>query len=337
MRRHSLLRNGLIAALLTASLSLSAGAASFGVGVVHASALRLRAKPNTSSAILTQAYRGSSVDVLADAVDGWYQVNVNGKVGYMSAEYLTVTPLVVTPQPEETPSENKPVESKPEENKPTESKPVESEPVENTPTEDKSEASNSPDLGRVTLSRSSNLSIRSGSGTGYKRLGLVPNGTVLTLNDFVNGWYLITYNGITGYVSGEYIKPVAEYDPASGAAVVTEAMKYLGYAYVYGGSSPKGFDCSGFTSYIYRQFGYTINRTASSQLSNGVPIAYADLQPGDLVFFKDHYSTSAASHVGIYIGDGNFIHAENSRSCVKVTPLSQSWYANRYIGARRIL
>jgi len=114
-------------------------------------------------------------------------------------------------------------------------------------------------------------------------------------------------------------------------------MKYLGYAYVYGGSSPKGFDCSGFTSYIYRQFGYTINRTASSQLSNGVPIAYADLQPGDLVFFKDHYSTSAASHVGIYIGDGNFIHAENSRSCVKVTPLSQSWYANRYIGARRIL
>lgn len=289
MRRFSLVRSGLIAALLTASLTLSAAAASFGVGTVNASALRLRAQPNTSSTTLTQAYRGTTVDVLSDAVDGWYQVSFNGQVGYMSAEYLTVTPLTSVPE-----------------------------------TEQETSNGEGHSTGQVILSRSSTLSIRATASSSGERVGKVPNGTVLTLGECVNGWYVVTYNGVTGYVDGQYIYPVIAYNSAAGAAVVAEALKYVGCSYVYGASGPYAFDCSGLTSYVYRQLGYTLSRTASTQLSNGTPVAYADLQPGDLVFFRDYSSAKAASHVGIYIGNGNFVHAANSSSGVKVTPLSQT-------------
>ena len=85
--------------------------------------------------------------------------------------------------------------------------------------------------------------------------------------------------------------------------------------------------------YIYRQFGYSINRTATAQLSNGYSVSYDNLRPGDLVFFG--YGSSA-SHVGMYIGNGQIVHAQNSSTGVVITSLSDSWYASRYIGARRI-
>lgn len=101
-------------------------------------------------------------------------------------------------------------------------------------------------------------------------------------------------------------------------------------------TAPNSFDCSGFTSYVYRHFGYTCNRTASTQLSNGVSVSKSELQPGDLVFFK--YNTSkAASHVGIYIGSGEFIHASTNTYTVKIDNLTYGHYNNVYVGARRIL
>lgn len=313
MRRFSLVRSGLVAALLTASLTLGAAAASFGVGVVNASALRLRAQPTTSSSTLTQAYRGATVDVLADAADGWYQVSFNGQVGYMSAEYLLVTPLTSTTETEQDTSTE-----------------------ESLPSEESLSTEESSPTGQVILSRSNTLSIRAAASSSGERIGTVPNGTVLTLGECVNGWYMVTYNGVTGYVDGQYIYPIAACDSATGAAIAAAALKYVGCSYVYGASGPYAFDCSGLTSYVYRQLGYTINRGASSQMSNGTAVAYADLQPGDLVFFRDYSYTGAASHVGIYIGNGKFVHAANASSGVIVTSLSQTWYANRYVGARRI-
>ena len=94
-----------------------------------------------------------------------------------------------------------------------------------------------------------------------------------------------------------------------------------------------GLDCSGFTQYLCKQLGYTIKRTAAQQLSNGS--AVTNLQVGDLVFFNNTYSSSlAATHVGIYTGDNQFIHA--AAGGVKITDLSDSFYASRYVGARRI-
>ena len=198
--------------------------------------------------------------------------------------------------------------------------------------------------GKVTL-ESGSLNIRAEASTLGAKLGTIPNGTVVALDDHIDGWYLVTYDEITGYVSEEYIVSTTEpitvvSHGITGADIVAKAKEYLGCPYVYGKAGPSSFDCSGFTSYNYKQFGYSINRTASTQLNNdGTSVARADLQPGDLVFFRDYSCTKSASHVGIYIGDGQFIHASSSSSAsgVKISSLSESWYANRYVGAKRIL
>lgn len=121
---------------------------------------------------------------------------------------------------------------------------------------------------------------------------------------------------------------------SNGSAIVATAKKYLGYKYVYGGSSPStGFDCSGFTSYVFKQHGITLNRTSSAQYSNGVAVSRSNLQPGDLVMF----GKSKITHVAIYIGGGQIIHASTPSTGVRIDSLSTGYYNNNYYGARRVL
>ena len=119
----------------------------------------------------------------------------------------------------------------------------------------------------------------------------------------------------------------------TGSAVVEKAKAYLGSKYVYGGTSPSGFDCSGFTYYIYKQFGITLNRTAAAQYSNGVPVARSDLQLGDLIMF----GKSGINHVGIYIGGGKIVHAANPSRGVVTDTINSGYYNTNYVGARRVL
>jgi len=97
--------------------------------------------------------------------------------------------------------------------------------------------------------------------------------------------------------------------------------------------SPSGFDCSGFTLYIYRQLGVRLPHSAADQFYLGTPVSRSDLLPGDLVFFETY--TQGPSHVGIYVGEGRFIHA-SSRRGISLDSLDSSYYASRYLGARRI-
>lgn len=119
----------------------------------------------------------------------------------------------------------------------------------------------------------------------------------------------------------------------TGSAVVEKAKQYLGYKYVYGGTTPSGFDCSGFTLYIYKQFGITLNRTAAAQYSNGVAVSRDNLQLGDLIMF----GKSGINHVGIYMGGGRIIHAANPSRGVTTDTINSGYYNTNYVGARRVL
>ena len=119
--------------------------------------------------------------------------------------------------------------------------------------------------------------------------------------------------------------------PGRYGGVVGIAMRYLGTQYVYGGASPSGFDCSGLVMYVYAQVGVSLPHSSYAQYSAGVPVSRDQLQPGDLVFFD------GLGHVGIYVGGGQFIHAPHTGDVVKISSLSESWYASTYVGARRIL
>lgn len=130
-------------------------------------------------------------------------------------------------------------------------------------------------------------------------------------------------------------EPVAQ-GSGTGQDIANYALRFVGYPYSYGGSSPSGFDCSGLTSYVYKQFGYNISRTASGQLDNGYSVSSAELQPGDLVMFKKGSSSKRASHVGIYIGGGQFVHASTPKNGVIVSDLGSSYYSSGFVGARRL-
>ena len=299
-----LLRTTLLTVAVSAVCMIGASAAS-GVGTVNTDALRLRNEANTTSTILATASEGDTVVILEDAGNGWYKVDYNTVEGYMSGEYLTVS----------------------------------------------AQADVTIGYGLVQTGGST-LNVRSGPGTTYSKVTTLSDGAVVSIMGIDNGWYKIkTSSGATGYVSSEYMVTCKDSagsrgdgatavavasDSSMGQQIVSYAKQFLGVPYVYGGNGPNSFDCSGFTSYIYRHFGYTLNRTASTQLSNGVAVSKSELQPGDLVFFR--YNTSyPASHVGIYIGNGQFIHASTNKYQVQIDQLMTGHYANVYIAARRIL
>ncbi len=136
--------------------------------------------------------------------------------------------------------------------------------------------------------------------------------------------------------AGGYSSNKASSAPAAsskGQAIVNTAMKYLGVPYVWGGTSPRGFDCSGLVQYVCRQNGISVNRVACDQRRNGVYVSRENLQPGDLVFFaKGGY----IHHVGIYVGNGNMIHAPQTGDVVKISSIQTSYRVQSYAGAVRV-
>ncbi len=129
----------------------------------------------------------------------------------------------------------------------------------------------------------------------------------------------------------------AERASGSGRTVVRVARRYKGAKYKWGGASPKGFDCSGFTWYVYKKAaGMDISRGVKEQWRRGRSVARGKLQPGDLVFFKNTFERGL-SHVGIYIRRDKFIHAENEKTGVVISSLDSAYYSKHYAGARRLL
>ncbi len=158
-----------------------------------------------------------------------------------------------------------------------------------------------------------------------------------------NGWYNIKMNnGITGFVSADYVNKTSELSDLfyngvkTGAEIAKLAHNYIGSRYSYGSSGPNTFDCSGFTSYLYKQYGYSLPRTSTSQSEIGVQIEKESLVPGDILCFSNRRDRRV-NHVGVYVGDGKFIHASTSVRGVVKDELNSDYYVRNYVCARRIL
>lgn len=289
------------------------------LGVISGTGVRMRSGAGTGYDIVRTLDKGTVVELTAQEGD-WYRISFDGKRGYVSSQYVTRYDT----------------------------------------------ASGLNGAGRVTADV---LNIRSAAKSGSTSLATVSNGTVIAVTGIESGgWFAVTHNGVSGYVASQYVlicptsalngaadKPAdetpAEETPAetpsetpaetpaasvSGSSVVSIAQQYLGVPYVYGGASASGFDCSGFTMYVFAQAGIKLPHGATSQLSYGTSVSRSDLQPGDLVFFQDY--GAVASHVGIYVGSNEFIHASSSYyngHCVVISSLSESYYDSHYYTARR--
>lgn len=215
---------------------------------------------------------------------------------------------------------------------------------------------------KIMYVNTSSIYVRKGPSTDTEIIdSLILNATVKVTAE--NGdWYKVEVDGKTGYIAKRLLsdKQVAttsrgdverqEEKPTNGVQnnevpqtskgnqVVEYAKKYLGCKYVYGASGPNTFDCSGFTMYVFRNFGVSLSHSATAQSRVGTYVAKENLQLGDLVFFTDYETGHGIGHCGIYIGDGNFIHASSGTGyCVKISTLTSGSYLKRYETARRII
>ena len=224
--------------------------------------------------------------------------------------------------------------------------------VENKEEEKQEEQKSETTTETKTMYAKTGSNIRKGPSTDNEVLTTVSTGDELKVVGEEDNWYKVETSQGTGYIrkdlaTSEITSRSADVDRnqtstttvnSSGNAIVDFAKQYLGKPYVYAASGPDSFDCSGFTMFVYSHFGYSLPHTATGQSKHGEYVAKEDLQPGDLVFFTDYSDPSSGiGHVGIYVGDGNFIHASSGSSyAVIISNLNSGSYLNRYNTARRI-
>ena len=210
---------------------------------------------------------------------------------------------------------------------------------------------------KVTLYATENLNVRSDQSATSSKLGILSKGEKVTGID-KGEWVEFTFNGKTGYVIKSYLsatKPAAEQPKANNNSgnstpaktekqsyssdidkVVEVALAQVGKPYIWASANPNiGFDCSGLTYYAFKQAGINLNRTSYTQINNGISVDSKDLRKGDLVFFNN--GGGRISHVGIYIGNNQFVHASSPGTGVIVSKLFGSYFGNTYVGARRII
>lgn len=309
--------------------------------------------PLINSSIIGNIKSNTEITVI-EIIGNWCHIESNNQSGWISNSILK---NVVQLEDEQIDEENSDEENQEESNQDDSD---ENEIADNEDTQEEKQ---------ILYVNTQTLNLREEPENDAEILMQLPLNAEVTLEEEVDGtWSKVTISGTTGYVASQYLSEQqtssttsrgsdevreetektesseseetketeakeatsTESEGVTGADIVAYAKQYLGYKYVSGGTSPStGFDCSGFTQYVYNHFGYSISRTSTTQRSDGVAVSKSDLQQGDIVCFT--------GHVGIYIGGNQFIHASNPSDGVKITSLSDSYYTTRYITARRIL
>ncbi|MHB8062558.1 MAG: C40 family peptidase [Ruminiclostridium sp.] len=252
------------------------------------SAVNIRKAPDTSAGIITKL-TNSRVSVI-DKSSGWYKISFDGKMGWVSENYIEVLTL----------------------------------------------------KGSINAN---DVNFRESASTTGKIIDSLKKGTSVEILDTQKDWNKVKIGSKIGYVTSKYVtstisssktsrsteaKTITTYDNSASSEVIEYAKKFLGVKYVYGGSTTKGFDCSGFVGYVFKNAGVKLNRTAAGMKANGHSVSKADLKPGDIVLF----GSSGISHAGIYIGGDKFIHASSGKNKVVISCFSEY---KGYKGARRVL
>ena len=297
-------------------------------GIVTAYALNIRKGPSTSYERIGSLAEGQKVTVTSTASNGWYKIKTSsGKVGYVSPKYLKVST--------------------------TEADKDDKDDNENTHkgTYVVKTYSKISKVGRVSVS---SLNLRTGPSTSYSKKGSLHKGYVVGIvKQYSNGWYQVKLKGgKKGCVDGSYLKITSgtSSDLKNGSSLSTgkednndgtvsssrvQAVINMVKRQV-GAAGPNSFDCSGLTYYCYKNAaGITLNRSSATQASNGRYVSKSELKPGDLIFFNS--GTNRIRHVGMYVGNGQFIHAPSPGKSVKYENLYSSYYVKGYVTARRII
>lgn len=271
----------------------------------------IRQGPSTADPILASLYEGDWVTLTGYSENGFQEVYWGDWVAYVYADYLSVGGY----------SEPSPVAT-------------------------------TTSTGAVGVAYTSgSVNLRSGDSTATGVIAVLPVGTELSLTGNVSGGFAEADTGYGfGWISTDYISDSAPAAPAAaeeapvaapvstgGQALVDFAMQFQGYPYVWAGNTPSGFDCSGFTQYVVQNvYGYDITHSTDIQAGYGPYVAWGEWAPGDLVFFTNTGGSGYYSHVGIYIGDGQMIHAENAGTGVRISSLYSDYYSSHYATAVRL-
>lgn len=273
--------------------------------------VNVRKAASSSADVLGKLNQGDSTVVTGQS-GSWYRISYNGSDAYISSEFVTGKLLNSVIAVASGSTENA------------------GQQLENT-------------YGVITAS--TGLKLRKEASTISKILTVLPYGTEVDIDRVGSEWVrVITDGGQKGYVSAEFLsirtgeRTSRGSASSKGAEVVAYAKQFIGTPYVWGDTNlSTGVDCSGFVYAVMKDFGITLNRSSSSMAANGVEISKDQLQAGDLVFFNSG-GNSRISHVGIYMGDGNYIHSTDGAAYgVTVTGLNSGYSANTYVGARRVL
>ncbi|MBR3570619.1 MAG: C40 family peptidase [Oscillibacter sp.] len=269
-----------------------------GLAKTTGNALNMREYPTTDSAVVTTLDKNYTLALLERTEDDWFKVAYEGKTGYVSANYLQE--------------------------------------LENGNFEARAQVNREGVCVHYLPSEESDI------------LETIANKAYTTVLACYDGWYLVRCQyGTEGYIRSDFldltsVASVGGSSYSGNNSVVAAAKRYLGVRYVYGGASSKSVDCSGFTMLVMRQFGISLPHSASGQWTSGKGkkiYSRSALRAGDLVFFRDPKVArgKAASHVAIYIGNNQFIHASSSSRKVTYGTLNSSYHSRYYIGGLRLV
>lgn len=294
-----------VIAIITLFVTGAAFAASEKTGIIKEDSVNFRASPDISSKVLNQLNKGTKVSVAASEGD-WYKVNYSDTTGWVNGNYVTVRDEKIS----------------------------------------------------AGVVNADVLNVRSESNTSSEILTKLKKGDMVEIVEQSGDWYRISIDEDRyGWVHIDYITireervsrgteevqaptedPVVEANTDLRQQIIDYSKKLIGIKYLYGGSSTKGFDCSGFVSFVYKKFGMTLPRASKDMGKGGTSVKKADLQLGDLVFFDTNGGLNSINHVGIYIGNSKFIHASSSVGRrVTISNLNDKYYNKTYMRARDYL